>query len=264
MRFGFSIVGAVFLAMLFIPNIKWAKHQPLGYEELSQHEDKTLLAFERVGQVLTTTSAVVFVCPRGFSFPWVLWLAAACVLMVLYEVAWVRYFRDGEKLDGISLIEKLNALGAANGIGICDMVENRLVGMKSRGVYETPAGTILYAAHSLLESITIDRDTAHYKELVAARFAELVYFGQWYCTLRESLSAFVDKTQENVTGTVKLKLYKGNCIPAGIKSDYSLYNPEFATFDEDEVYNQKDSEGFINLFGLPLTVNALMKENLKK
>jgi len=171
---------------------------------------------------------------------------------------------DGEKLDGISLIEKLNALGAANGIGICDMVENRLVGMKSRGVYETPAGTILYAAHSLLESITIDRDTAHYKELVAARFAELVYFGQWYCTLRESLSAFVDKTQENVTGTVKLKLYKGNCIPAGIKSDYSLYNPEFATFDEDDVYNQKDSEGFINLFGLPLTVNALMKENLKK
>lgn len=101
MQFGFSIVGAVFLAMLFIPNIKWAKHQPLGYEELSQHENKTLLAFERVGQVLTTTSAVVFVCPRGFSFPWVLWLAAACVLMVLYEVAWVRYFRDGEKLDGM-------------------------------------------------------------------------------------------------------------------------------------------------------------------
>ena len=163
---------------------------------------------------------------------------------------------DGEKMDGIAIIEKLNKLGGENGIGITDMVENRLVGMKARGVYETPGGTILYAAHAKLEEICLDRDTQHYKALVANRFAELVYYGQWYTPLREALSAFVDSTQQTVTGEVKFKLYKGNIIDAGVTSPYSLYDPEIATFDEDEVYDQNDSAGFINLFGLPIKVRA--------
>ena len=167
---------------------------------------------------------------------------------------------NGEKLGAVELVEKLNAYGAANGIGVADMVENRLVGMKSRGVYETPGGTILYAAHAALESITLDRQTMHYKEGVASKFAELVYDGFWYSPLREALSAFVDATQANVTGTVRMKLYKGNCVAAGIKSPYSLYNEEYATFGEDAVYDQKDSAGFINLLGLPLKVHALMKQ----
>ena len=165
---------------------------------------------------------------------------------------------DGEKMDGVTLIEKLNKLGGDNGIGIVDMVENRLVGMKSRGVYETPGGTILYKAHEALETLTLDRDTQHYKQQqVAGKFSELVYFGQWYTPLREALSAFVDTTQEKVTGEVKLKLYKGNMILAGITSPYSLYDEEVATFGEDEVYDQMDSQGFINLFGLPIKVQAL-------
>ena len=163
---------------------------------------------------------------------------------------------DGKKMKGVEIVETLNKLGGDNGIGLSDLVENRLVGMKSRGVYETPGGTILYRAHQVLETITLDRDTQHYKELVAAKFAELVYFGQWFTPLREALSAFVDKTQETVTGDVKLKLYKGNMINAGVTSPYSLYDPEIATFDEDEVYDQKDSAGFINLFGLPIKVKA--------
>ena len=165
---------------------------------------------------------------------------------------------DGEKLSPVALVEKLNKLGGENGIGLADICENRLVGMKSRGVYETPGGTILYRAHEVLETLCLDRDTSHYKALVAQQFGELVYFGKWFTPLREALTAFVNKTQENVTGDVKLKLYKGNIINAGTTSKYSLYNPEFATFDEDDVYDQKDSEGFINLFGLPLTVKALM------
>lgn len=164
---------------------------------------------------------------------------------------------DGNKLSPIELIEKLNELGAANGVGIDDMVENRLVGMKSRGVYETPGGTILYEAHRALESITLDRDTLHYKQGVALKFAEMVYNGQWYAPLREALSAFVDSTQQTVTGDVRLKLYKGSCTSVGIQSPYTLYNEDFATFSRDEVYNQKDAEGFINLFGLPLKVKAL-------
>ena len=163
---------------------------------------------------------------------------------------------DGEELDGVSLVKKLNKLGGENGIGIADMIENRLVGMKSRGVYETPGGTILYHAHNKLEELCLDRDTFHYKQLVSNRFAELVYFGQWYTPLREALSAFVDSTQQTVTGDVKLKLYKGNIIDAGVTSPYSLYDEEIATFDEDEVYNQADSAGFINLFGLPIKVQA--------
>ncbi len=166
---------------------------------------------------------------------------------------------DGKEMGGVELIAYLNDIGGKNGIGIADLVENRLVGMKSRGVYENPAGAILYRAHQVLETICLDRDTAHYKELVANRFAELVYFGQWYTPLREALSAFVDSTQQTVTGDVKLKLYKGNMINAGVTSPYTLYSEAFATFDEDEVYNQKDSAGFINLFGLPLKVRAILE-----
>ncbi len=166
---------------------------------------------------------------------------------------------DGEKLPAVEIVKKLNKLGGENGIGIVDMVENRLVGMKARGVYETPGGTILYAAHAKLEEICLDRDTLHYKQNVSNRFAELVYFGQWYTPLREALSAFVDSTQQTVTGDVKLKLYKGNIIDAGVTSPYSLYDEDIATFDEDEVYDQNDSAGFINLFGLPIKVQAKKK-----
>ncbi len=167
---------------------------------------------------------------------------------------------DGKKMSAVEIVETLNKLGGENGIGLADIVENRLVGMKSRGVYETPGGAILYKAHSVLETICVDRDTMHYKELIAPKFAELVYYGKWFTPLREALSAFVDKTQENVTGNVKLKLYKGNMINAGVTSPHSLYSEEFATFDADNVYNQKDADGFINLFGLPIKVKALLEK----
>lgn len=171
---------------------------------------------------------------------------------------------NGEALAPLAMLEKLNELGAKHGIGILDIVENRLVGMKSRGVYETPGGTILYKAHKGLESLTLDRDTMEFKEHAAVKYAQLVYDGLWFTPLKEALDAFIDKTQETCSGEVKLKLYKGNCTTAGMTSPYSLYNEEFVTFGEDEVYNQADAEGFINLFGLPLKVNALMKENLNK
>lgn len=171
---------------------------------------------------------------------------------------------NGEKMSPLKIVETLNALGGKHGVGIDDIVENRLVGMKSRGVYETPGGTILYAAHKELEYLCLDRQTMHYKELVANKFAELVYDGCWFTPLREALSAFVEETQKTVTGTVKLKLYKGKATPAGAKSPYSLYNADFATFEEDEVYNHKDAEGFINLFGLPLKMRALMLEKNKE
>ena len=171
---------------------------------------------------------------------------------------------DGKEMGGVELIRHLNKIGGENGIGLNDLVENRLVGMKSRGVYENPAGAILFRAHDVLETITLDRDTQHYKELVAHRFAELVYFGQWYTPLRASLSAFVDETQKTVTGDVKLKLYKGNIVNAGVTSPYTLYSEDFATFDADEVYNQKDSAGFINLFGLPIKVRALLEAERNK
>lgn len=164
----------------------------------------------------------------------------------------------------VELVEKVNQLAAVNGVGVADMVENRLVGIKSRGVYETPGGTVLYEAHRALESITLDRDTAHYKRLIGEKYAEMVYNGVWYSPLREALDAFVTKTQEYVSGTARIKLYKGNCNAAGMKSKYSLYNQDFATFETDEVYNQKDAEGFINLFGLPLKVRALMLRGLDK
>ena len=172
---------------------------------------------------------------------------------------------DGESMSAKAIILKLNELGGANGIGLLDIVENRLVGMKCRGVYETPGGTILYKAHEYLETLCLDKMTSHKKQELSVTFAELVYNGQWYTPLREALSAFVDKTQEHVTGTVKLKLYKGNIIKAGAWSDWSLYSQELATFDEDEIYNQADSAGFISLYGLPIKVQAQVEaKNGKK
>ena len=167
---------------------------------------------------------------------------------------------DGKALPPIEMMEYLNSVGGENGIGLCDLVENRLVGMKSRGVYETPGGAILYRAHEVLETLCLDRDTQHYKALIAQRYAELVYFGQWYTPLREALDAFVSTTQQTVSGDVKLKLYKGNIINAGTTSPFSLYSEEMATFNEDEVYDQNDSAGFINLFGLPIAVRAMLQK----
>lgn len=157
---------------------------------------------------------------------------------------------NGEKLNLVDLIEKLNKIGGENGIGILDMVENRLVGMKSRGVYETPGGTIIYKAHTLLESICLDKDTMHFKQIVGNKLGELLYDAKWYTPLKSAINSFIDKTQETVTGKVGLKLYKGNIIPNGLESKYSLYSIETASFDEDNNYNQKDAEGFINLYGL--------------
>ena len=165
---------------------------------------------------------------------------------------------NGEKLSAKAIILKLNELGGANGIGLLDLVENRLVGMKSRGVYETPGGTILYRAHEVLETICLDKMTAHKKKELAITFGELVYNGQWFTPLSEALSAFVDKTQERVTGTVKLKLYKGNIITVSVTSPYSLYIEDLASFGESD-YDQKDSAGFINLYGLPIKVQAMVK-----
>ena len=167
---------------------------------------------------------------------------------------------NGEKFDEpLALLEKANEIGAKHGIGILDMVENRLVGMKSRGIYETPGGTLLMEAHQLLESLTLDRDTASFKSHIAIKYAQLLYDGLWYTPLKQALDAFIDSTQETCTGQIKMKLYKGNCIPAGIKSPYSLYSEEIATFGEDDVYDQKDAEGFIHLFSLPLKTNARMR-----
>lgn len=165
---------------------------------------------------------------------------------------------DGERYGLVNLLERLNEIGRRHGVGRVDMVENRLVGMKSRGVYETPGGTLLLTAHRELESLVLDRETMHYKDLVAQRYAELVYFGQWYSPLREALDGFVAKTQEKMTGSVRLKLYKGNAWPVGRRSRHSLYREDFATFGQDHVYDQSDAEGFITLFGLPLQVQALL------
>ena len=165
---------------------------------------------------------------------------------------------DGMAMGAVELLTHLNEVGGAHGVGRADLVENRLVGMKSRGIYETPGGTILYAAHQGLESICLDRDTLHYKELAANRFAELTYDGRWFTPLHESLRAFVGKTQERVTGSVRVKLYKGQCTVVGRRSPLSLYREEFATFGKDDVYDQSDAQGFINLFGLPLKVKALV------
>lgn len=170
---------------------------------------------------------------------------------------------NGETYAPSEFVKKLNILGGKNGIGIVDMVENRVVGMKSRGVYETPGGTILYYAHKELEYLCLDKQTQSFKSIVSNKFAELTYSGEWFTPLMEALMAFIDKTQETVTGCVKLKLYKGNIIPAGAKSKYSLYNESLASFTTGELYNHKDAEGFINLFGLPLKVRALVNEKNK-
>lgn len=167
-----------------------------------------------------------------------------------------------QRQNPINLLDMLNMVGAANGVGVADLVENRLVGIKSRGVYETPGGTILHEAHRALETLTLDKDTFHYKRLIAEKYAELVYNGLWYSPLREALDAFVTTTQENVSGKVMVKLYKGNCNAVRIKSPYSLYDEEFATYGSDEVYDHKDAEGFINLFGLPVKMRALMERRL--
>ena len=174
-------------------------------------------------------------------------------------------FREGipKRIDGVAygpleLLTRLNELGGAHGVGRADLVENRLVGVKSRGVYETPGGTILYTAHRGLESICLDRETLHYKDVIAQRYADLVYYGLWFTPLREAMDAFVRQTQETVTGTVRVKLYKGSCTVVGRKSPYSLYREDYATFGEEDVYDQADAEGFINLFGLPLKVKALL------
>lgn len=169
---------------------------------------------------------------------------------------------NGQQIGGVQLIEALNVIGGKHGVGVLDMVENRLVGMKSRGVYETPAGTILFHAHDMLEQICIDKATMHFKQRMALEFADLVYNGQWFTPLREAMSAFVDVTQKTVTGDVKVKLYKGNIIGAGTSSPYSLYSEDYATFGADEVYNQKDSAGFITLFGLPIKIKALLDTKL--
>ena len=166
---------------------------------------------------------------------------------------------DGKEMGAVEIVETLNKIGGENGVGLADLVENRLVGMKSRGVYETPGGTILYEAHRLLETITLDKATMHYKQMIAIKFGEMVYDGQWFTPLREALSAFVTKTQETVTGDVKLRIYKGNVTSAGITSPNSLYSEDIATFSDDGgAYSQKDAEGFINLFGLPLKVKAML------
>ena len=171
---------------------------------------------------------------------------------------------NGKRMKVSDIIRELNRLGGKHGIGIIDIVENRVVGMKSRGVYETPGGTILMEAHTQLEEICLDRDTLAYKKLVATRFADLCYEGKWFCPLRESLSAFVDKTQETVTGTVKMKLYKGNIIKQGTTSPYSLYSESLASFTTGDLYDHKDASGFINLFGLSMKVRAMMKQNVEK
>ncbi|WP_432631678.1 argininosuccinate synthase [Brachyspira sp.] len=170
---------------------------------------------------------------------------------------------DGKKLNGVEMVTALNKIGGKNGIGIVDIVENRLVGMKSRGIYETPGGTILYHAHEVLETITLDKETLRVKQYLAIKFADIVYNGQWFTPLRNAMSAFFTETQKTVTGEVKLKLYKGNIINAGVKSPYTLYDEEVATFDEDNVYNQADAVGFINLFGLPVKVRANMEKKIK-
>jgi argininosuccinate synthase len=164
---------------------------------------------------------------------------------------------DGERVDGVQLLERLNKLGGAHGVGTIDIIENRLVGMKSRGVYETPGGTILMKAHYAIEKLILDRDTMYFKNTVSQKYAQMVYDGQWFTPLREALDAFVDVTSRDVTGTVRVKLYKGNALPVAMKSEQSLFNEDFATFGADEVYNQKDAEGFINLFSLPMKIRAI-------
>lgn len=167
---------------------------------------------------------------------------------------------NNEKLSPVEIVKTLNDIGAKHGIGVVDILENRLVGMKSRGIYETPGGTILYEAHNILESATLDKDTLHYKQVIAHKYSELIYNGMWFSKLKESIDAFIEETQENITGTVKVKLYKGNIKPAGIFTENALYDESISSFGDSELYDHKDADGFINLFTLPLKIEALQKQ----
>ncbi|MDD5687737.1 MAG: argininosuccinate synthase [Elusimicrobia bacterium] len=171
---------------------------------------------------------------------------------------------DGKKYGPVEIVEKLNLLGGKNGVGRCDIVENRLVGIKSRGVYESPAAVILYTAHKEIESLVLDRETAHFKEILTQKYSEIIYYGLWHSQLKKAIDGFIDQTQKNVTGSVRLKLYKGNCIVMGRTSKNSLYWEKLSTFEEEDIYNQKDAEGFINLFGLPLKVEAILRKGAQK
>ena len=200
--------------------------------------------------------------PKASTYQWIVTPENApdeAEIVEIYFEQGVPVSVNGVALSPATLVETLNDLGAKHGVGRIDLVENRLVGMKSRGIYETPGGTLLYTAHRELESLCLDRDTAHFKEQVALRYAELVYYGKWYHTLREGMQAFISETQKTVTGWVKIKLYKGNAIVIGRYSPNSLYREDFATFGEDDVYNQEDAVGFINLFGLQMKVKAMME-----
>ncbi len=177
------------------------------------------------------------------------------------SISWLKgipYAVNGKNLGPLELVEELNRIAGKHGVGRVDLVENRLLGMKSRGIYETPGGTLLAFAHRELEQYTLDRETYHYKEVIALKYAEMIYYGLWFTPLREALDAFVRTTQEKVTGTVNMKLYKGNIVVTGRESEYTLYNPDMATFEADELYNQKDAQGFINLYGLPLTIQGML------
>lgn len=242
-----------------------AHHIPLKItRETSYSKDKNLWHLSHEGLDLEDTANEPQYEKPGFLEMGVSPIAAPDqpTYITLDFVAGIPVKLNGQAMSAKEIILALNKFGGENGIGIIDIVENRLVGMKCRGVYETPGGTILYKAHSVLETLCLDKMTMHEKQKLAITFGELVYNGQWFTPLREALSAFVDKTQEHVTGTVKLKLYKGNIINAGVMSPYSLYSEEIATFGASD-YDQKDSAGFINLYGLPITVQALVNEKNK-
>ena len=242
-----------------------AHHIPLKItRETNYSKDKNLWHLSHEGLDLEDTANEPQYEKPGFLEMGVSPVAAPdhATYITLDFVAGVPVKLNGQAMSAKEIILALNKVGGENGIGIIDIVENRLVGMKCRGVYETPGGTILYKAHSVLETLCLDKMTMHEKQKLAITFGELVYNGQWFTPLREALSAFVDKTQEHVTGTVKLKLYKGNIINAGVTSPYSLYSEEIATFGASD-YDQKDSAGFINLYGLPIKVQALVNEKNK-
>ena len=228
---------------------RWAE---LGRLNGHQYVIKTIVTTEMVDAVADYFKVKCYECLTGFKY--------IAKIIRGHEGTDMQYIGGGEDTER----QKLNKLGGENGIGLADLVENRLVGMKSRGVYETPGGTILYHAHDVLETITLDKETARVKQYLSIKFADIVYNGQWYTPLREALTAFVNETQKTVTGDVKLKLYKGNIINAGVTSPYTLYDEEVATFDAEDVYNQKDAEGFINLFGLPIHVKAKLDQKRGK
>ena len=256
----YAVIGSGWRAEFYI---RIAKAVPEKFDltaVLIRNEEKGRKFSEKFGVTVVNTVDTLMKDAPEFV---VLAIKRGCVtdyLLELFEKG-IPVALNGEKMDGVALIEKLNEIGGANGIGIIDMVENRLVGMKSRGVYETPGGTILYKAHADLEEITLDKYTQHFKQKVSLELADILYNGYWYSPLTEAINAFVDKTQENVNGDVKLKLYKGNIMEAGMTSPTTLYSEQTASFGEDDDYNQADSAGFINLYGLPIKMIAKAKEH---